>query len=142
MRRREGLIESAGRVGRQVILRDADALGIGIMDIDELAHALGVIFCRAPLGDLDLAPRLMHVEDDEEIDGAIAVILVIVAFELTRFGRDRLAHLADELDRALVEQSTGRLGSGASARGRGHLPCGRRIHHRRGECTTCPDATV
>jgi hypothetical protein len=30
-------------------------------------HALGVIFCRAPLGDLDLAPRLMHVEDDEEL---------------------------------------------------------------------------
>jgi hypothetical protein len=29
--------------------------------------------------------------------------LVIVTFELTRLGWDRLAHLADQLDRALVE---------------------------------------
>ena len=45
----------------------------------------------------------MHVEDDEQIGGAVAAILVIVTFELARLGRDRLAHLADELDRAFVE---------------------------------------
>src|SRR5882757_1957068 len=73
------------------------------MDIDELAHAVGVIFCRPPLGDLDLAPRPMDVDADEEIDGAVAAVLAIVAFELARLGWDRLAHLADELDRALVE---------------------------------------
>ena len=44
----------------------------------------------------------MHVEDDEQIDGAVAAILVIVTFELTRFGRDRLAYLADQLDRAYM----------------------------------------
>jgi hypothetical protein len=85
------------------------------MDIDEFAHAVGVIFCCPPLGDLDLAPRSMHVDADEEIDGAVAAILAIVTFELARLGRDRLANLADELDRALVEQTTGRSGSGASA---------------------------
>ena len=46
---------------------------------------------------------------DDEIDGAVAAVLVIVAFELARLGRDRLAHLADELDRALVE-ADGRFG--------------------------------
>src|SRR5258705_11875544 len=45
----------------------------------------------------------MDVDADEEIDGAVAAVLVIVTLELTRLGRDRLAHLADELDRALVE---------------------------------------
>jgi hypothetical protein len=45
----------------------------------------------------------VDVDADDEIDGAVAAILVIVAFELARLGRDRLAHLADELDRALVE---------------------------------------
>jgi hypothetical protein len=45
----------------------------------------------------------MHVDADEEIDGAVAVVLVVVTFELTRLGRDRPAHLADELDRAFVE---------------------------------------
>ncbi len=49
---------------------------------------------------------------DEEIDGAVAAVLVIVAFELARLGRDRLAHLADELDRALVEADHRPLGIG------------------------------
>src|SRR5215207_10782681 len=87
---REGLIEGAGPVGRQVVLHNSDALGIGIMDVDEFTHALGVVFGRAPLGDLDLAPGPVDVEADEEIDSAVAAILVIVAFELARRGRDGL----------------------------------------------------
>src|ERR1700692_4915520 len=54
----------------------------------------------------------MHVDDDEEIDGAVAAVLVIVAFELARRGRDWLAHLADELDRAFVEADHRSLGIG------------------------------
>jgi len=111
----KGLIEGAGRMGRQIILHHADACGIGIMDIDEFTHAVGVIFCRPPLGDLDLAPRPMHVDADEEIDGAVAAVLVIVAFELARLGRDRLADLADELTGLSSKQTTGRSESGASA---------------------------
>jgi hypothetical protein len=30
----------------------------------------------------------MHVDADEEIDGAVAAVLVIVTFELTRLGRE------------------------------------------------------
>jgi hypothetical protein len=44
----------------------------------------------------------MHVDADEEIDSAVAAVLVIVTFELTRLGRDRLAYLADQLDRAYM----------------------------------------
>src|SRR6202045_3746331 len=80
------------------------------MNIDELAHALGVVFCRAPFGDLDLPPGTMHVEDDEEIDGAVAAVLVIVAFDLARLGRNWLAHLADELDWAFIEADDWSLG--------------------------------
>ena len=32
-----------------------DVLGIWIMDIDELAHTLGVVFCGSPFGDLTYA---------------------------------------------------------------------------------------
>jgi hypothetical protein len=53
-----------------------------------------------------------HVDADEEIDGAVAAVLVIVTFELTRLGRDRLEHLADQLDRALVEADHWPLGIG------------------------------
>src|SRR5205814_10621701 len=100
------------RVGRQIILEDPDARGVGIMDIDELAHAVGVIFCRPPLGDLDLAPGSVHVDADEEINGAAAAVLAIVAFELAGLGPDRLADLADELDRALVEADHRPVGIG------------------------------
>ena len=85
------------------------------MDIDELVHALGVVFCRSPLSDLDLAPRSMHVEEDEQVGRSIALILAVVTFELARRGRDRLAHLADELGRALVETDHRAFGLGSSA---------------------------
>ena len=45
----------------------------------------------------------MHVEEDEQVGRSIALILAVITFELARRGRDRLAHLADELGRALVE---------------------------------------
>src|SRR4051812_1627548 len=73
------------------------------MDIDEIAHASGMVFRRSPFGDFDLAPGTMHVEENEEIDRAIATILVIVTFEPTRAGRDGLTRLADELHRTFVE---------------------------------------
>ena len=61
------------------------------------------IFCGAPLGDLHLAPGVVHVEEDEQVRCAVAPVLAVVALDLSRLGRDRLAGLADELDRALVE---------------------------------------
>src|SRR5258708_28599571 len=45
----------------------------------------------------------MGVEEDEQIGRAVALVLAVVALDLPRLGRDRLAHLADELGRALVE---------------------------------------
>ena len=112
---RKGLIEGTGRVGRQVVLDDPDARGIRIMDIDEFAHALSVIFCRPPLGDLDLAPGPMHVEADEQIDSAVAAVLVIVAFELA--GSAGIGWRTSPMSWTGLssKQTTGRSGSGASA---------------------------
>jgi hypothetical protein len=45
----------------------------------------------------------MHIKEDEQVGGPIALILAVVALKLTRCGRDRLAGLADELGWALVE---------------------------------------
>jgi len=45
----------------------------------------------------------MGVEEDEQVGRAVAAILAVVALELARLGRDRLADLADQLGRALVE---------------------------------------
>ena len=45
----------------------------------------------------------MDIEEDEQVDRSIALVLAVVALEPARLGCDRLAHLADELRRALVE---------------------------------------
>jgi hypothetical protein len=45
----------------------------------------------------------MGVEEDEEIDGSVATILVIEAFGPSRRGRDWPARFADELGGAFVE---------------------------------------
>jgi hypothetical protein len=90
-------------MGREVIEDDPEQVRLRIMDIDELAHAVGEVAGRAMVGDLDLAPGAVCVEEDEEIDRAVAPILAVVAFQLARRGRDRLARLADQLGRAFVE---------------------------------------
>src|SRR4029077_16557913 len=73
------------------------------MDVGEIAHAGGEVLGGTPLGDLQLAPGAVHVQEHEQVRGAVAPVLAVVALDLSRRGRDRLAHLADELDRALVE---------------------------------------
>jgi hypothetical protein len=69
------------------------------MDIGNLAHAVGEVASCPMVGDLDLAPGAVRVEKNEQVDRAVARILVVVAFELARCGRDRLARLADQLPR-------------------------------------------
>jgi hypothetical protein len=80
------------------------------VDVDELAHAVRIVYGGAALGDLDVAPAAMRIEGDEEIDGAVAAVLVIVVLASSRLGRDRLAHLADQLDGGLVEADQRQLG--------------------------------
>jgi hypothetical protein len=60
------------------------------------------VAARPMVGDLDLAPGAVCVEEDEQVDRAVAPILAVVAFELARRGRDRL-----------VPASSARPGKGA-----------------------------
>jgi hypothetical protein len=52
-------------MGRQVVEHHPDALRPRIMNIGEFAHAGGEVLRGAPLGDLDLAPGAVHVEEDK-----------------------------------------------------------------------------
>lgn len=79
------------------------------MDVDEFTHAVGIVHGSAAVGDLDVAPAPIWIEGDEEIGSAVAAILVIVALASSWLGRDRLAHLADQLDGGLVEANQGPL---------------------------------
>ena len=50
LRGREGLVERAPRVRREIVLDDPDALGFREVHVDELAQTLGIVLPRAPLG--------------------------------------------------------------------------------------------
>ncbi|MET4315433.1 hypothetical protein ABIC01_008460 [Bradyrhizobium sp. RT4b] len=100
---REGLIQRPRLVDRQIVLHDTDTGGAGIMDVDEFTHAVGIVHGAAAVGDLDVAPIPIWIEGDEEIGGAVAAILLIVPLASSRLSRDRLAHLADQLDGGLVK---------------------------------------
>src|SRR4051794_30226671 len=73
------------------------------VNVGELAHADGEVLCRVAIGDLDLAPGLVGLEEDEQVGRPIALILAVVALDLARLGRDRLMGLTDELGGALIE---------------------------------------
>ncbi|MGX1350571.1 hypothetical protein AB7M49_004147 [Bradyrhizobium elkanii] len=81
-----------------------------VMDVDEFPHAVRVVYGGAAVCNLDVAPATMRVEGNEEIDSAVATVLVVVALALSPLSRNGLTHLADELDRGLVEADQRPLG--------------------------------
>ena len=113
--RREGGVESGGGVGGEVVEDDADALGFWEVDIDKLAHAKGEVVSGAMTRDLDPAPRAMGVKEDEEIDDAVAAILVVEAWG--RPGAAGIGWRASPMSWVGLssKQTTGRFGSGCSA---------------------------
>src|SRR3954470_3222886 len=111
LRGRKGLVERAPRVGGEIVLDDPDARGFRVVHVDELAQTLGIVLPRAPLGHAHLAPRPVRIHGHEQVERAVAAVLVIDAPDVPRRCRDRLTHLADQLNGALVEADhrTGRI---------------------------------
>jgi hypothetical protein len=62
-----GLVEGVGRADRQIILHDANTLGVGTMYVDERVHALGVIF--GGLGEASQPERGHHRQSKRQERG-------------------------------------------------------------------------
>ena len=103
-------------VGRQIVHHDADQIGPRVMDIDQVAHALGEILRCALVGDLHLAPWPVRIEENEQVDRAITAIFVVVAPGLARRQPGSAAGTSPISCVGLSsKQTTGRFGSGVSA---------------------------
>src|SRR5215470_19659497 len=76
-RRWEGFVQRSGEVSRQIVHHHADQVCLWIGDINEVAHALGEITRGALVRHLHAAPRPTRIKADEQIDRAIATILII-----------------------------------------------------------------
>src|ERR1041384_4723414 len=60
----------ASRKTNKLAVPRSDQLGLGVMNIDQIAHAVGEVGCGSLVGDLHLAPGAMRVEKDEQIGRA------------------------------------------------------------------------
>jgi hypothetical protein len=111
----EDLIERAGRMGRQIVGYDADALGLRIVGAGEFAHADGESRRCAALGDLDPASWPVGIEEDDRVGGAVAAVFAVVALDLSRFGCDRRPTSPINWIGLSSKHTTSRSRSGASA---------------------------
>lgn len=86
-----GILRVCRRVGRQIVQHDPDARCLGIVDINQIAHALGEVICGSAFGDFHLSPATVCIEEDEQFGGAIALVFAVVAQEFARLGRNQPA---------------------------------------------------
>ena len=111
----EGLVERAGGMGREVVEHDANELGLGVIEIDELAHASGEVASGSLVGDLDLAPGPVRIEEDEQVGRALAAIFTVIALAPT--GAAGIGGRTSPMSWVGLssKQTTDRSGSGTSA---------------------------
>ena len=94
-------------MGAEIILHQHDLAGCRKVRIGQSLEYLRVIHSSTAAGDLDVSPSLQWREQHEQIGGAVALILVVVASGLSRLGRDRHARLLDELFGCFIEADQG-----------------------------------
>jgi hypothetical protein len=84
---------------RQIVLDHPDALRLGKVNVSEFAHAGGKVHGGATVGDFDLAPGPMHIEEDEQVGRPIALVFAVVALKLPRLGIEveHILHAGDVL---------------------------------------------
>jgi hypothetical protein len=64
---------------RQSVQHHANTLGLRIVNVAELAHAVSEILRRAPLCDFHVGPRAMGVEKHKEVARAFAPVFAVEA---------------------------------------------------------------
>ena len=84
-----------------------DLAGCRKVPVRQSLEYLRIVDSGAAVGDLDVAPSLQWCEQHEQIGGAVALILVVVAGGLSRLGRDRHARFLDKLFGCFIEADQG-----------------------------------
>jgi len=96
-------------VGRKIVEHDADPVRMGIMRIDEIAHAMSKILRSSVIRDLHVTPGFMRIEKHEQISRAVAPIFAIIALQPPWRGRDRQPNLTNHCVGLSSKQMTGRF---------------------------------
>src|SRR5262245_40311273 len=101
--RGEGLVQAGPVVRVQVVLNQSDLLDLGVMHLDQLAQALGIVAPRASRAHPDVSPAPQRLAHHQLVADPLALVLVVLLGQTARPGRQRLADLAEQLLAGLVE---------------------------------------
>ena len=99
---RKGLVKRSHAVGVQVVEHHPYDCGVGIGHIHQPAHLVGEVRHSAPFGDRHVAPARQRLTGQEEIAGAAAPILVVLASRASRLGGQRRSGIGQQLGGGLV----------------------------------------
>src|SRR6266511_2429107 len=100
--RRERLVERGGAMGVKLVHHLDDPLRFRVLDIDQVSDGVRPIDARAVVGNLDPAPPGQRLEEHEQVADALALVLEVIALDLTGARWQRPACLTDQLLRGLI----------------------------------------
>src|SRR6516164_943459 len=104
---RKSLIKRRRLMGAEIVLHQHDLAGCRKVRVGQSLEHLCIVQSGAAVGDLDVSPSLQGCEQHEQIGGAVARILVVVAGGLSTLGRDRHACFLDELFGCFIQTDQG-----------------------------------
>src|SRR5512132_1005746 len=99
----ERLVQRGGCVGVEVVLDQHDPLGVRVVDVDEVLDAVGPVDAGAPVADAHVPPAGQRLADQEQVAGAVALVLVVGPCRPARGDRDRRVDLPEQLAAGLVQ---------------------------------------
>ena len=93
-------------MGVEVVEDHPHLLGLGVMLVHQPPHSQGEIHRRASIGDVQVSPSSLGLEEREDVDHTLALVLVVVALWTSRLGGQGRALLGHHLVGQLVEAET------------------------------------
>src|SRR5512132_1472402 len=87
----------------QVVLDQHDPLGVRVVDVDEVLDAVGPVDAGAPVADAHVPPAGQRLADQEQVAGAVALVLVVDPGRPAGRDRDRRVDLPEQLAAGLVQ---------------------------------------
>ncbi len=101
------LVERPERVDVQVVQHDADLLSVRIQLLDQLSKTLGDIQLGALLGEPDVSPSPVRLEECKQVARSVALVFVVDARRASRFDGKRRSRMVEELVGPFVEADGG-----------------------------------
>ena len=147
----KGLVQRRRAVGVQVVQHHSHHRDIGIGFVHQLAHPVGEVLHRAPLGHRHMAPPRQGFAGQEQIAGPLPPVLIVLPPRASRLGRHRRPRIGQQLGWR-SRQSRPPASGGHRVRrtepapywirGPAPPPCGPRSRRSPWGCTTLSSATA